>query len=285
MPALSLVDGVSAEYQVLEGKPIIVVKSKDHIKHKSIQYGECVHAFRWVSTGKSQSWQSEVTIRNAVPAAFEETVASDGSQQLTITMGGMAPAAGIVKERMVGQLRVPGVHIDVPWGRDVWLSLFRSPWFPLKAQLSRGQLSLTHETSTAAASIVDQGDGRLVFTLQVSGQDFKKASLIMKRDVGFGFSEEPIGEVVSGTGAFEWRPILREFDLLLVTHGSFSMNQLADLIQGFGGQVNKGMLSGDSVPGDFVLCDGPSVDFTVELRGDRGFLEHPSDQAELKLSW
>ena len=124
-----------------------------------------------------------------------------------------------------------------------------------------------------------------MFTLQVSGQDFKKASLIMKRDVGFGFSEEPIGEVVSGTGAFEWRPILREFDLLLVTHGSFSMNQLADLIQGFGGQVNKGMLSGDSVPGDFVLCDGPSVDFTVELRGDRGFLEHPSDQAELKLSW
>ena len=46
-----------------------------------------------------------------------------------------------------------------------------------------------------------------------------------------------------------------------------------------------GSLSETYAPGDFVLCDGPSVDFTVELKGDRGFLEHPTDQAGLKLSW
>jgi hypothetical protein len=285
VPALSLAKDLTAEYEVLGGNPVITLHSADRIKHRSIQTGDCIHQFRWVSTGKSERWESTISLANSSPAQFEESVGADGGQILTLHMREMTPAAGVVQGRMVGQFTVPGVRIDVPWGRDVWLCLFRSPWFPLKLRLDRDRLSVAHASSSATALVSAFGDGGISMSLDVSGADFKKASVAVKRTLGYYSSEEVMGEVISGSQTFQWNPIFRSFDLLLLTHGSLGMGELENLIRGFGGVLGSGILGGGSVTGDFVLCDGPTTSYTLVLRGHRGLLENAQDTAPMGLSW
>lgn len=118
-------------------------------------------------------------------------------------------------------------------GRDIWIYLIRSPWFPLRFSLSKSLLSLTHDQSVANASITIDASGGLSAIVSNTGTSFKKISLVMSRRVGEFVSEEMIGEIETGTSNLPWRPILRNFDLCLVTSSSMSMGELAGIAQGW----------------------------------------------------
>ena len=58
-----------------------------------------------------------------------------------------------------------------------------------------------------------------------------------------------------------------------------------DIVRGLGASVSSGFLGGGTMQGDFVLCDGPSMGYSVMLTGDSGFLEHPHDETGVTLTW
>lgn len=215
----------------------------------------------------------------------EEATDSDGSQTLTFMLQESMPAAGLLRCRWEGMVLAPAIHIDVPMGRDVWIYLIRSPWFPLKPYLSKPSLSLVHDQSAANASINIDSTGGFSAAVSNTGTSFKKVSLVMSRRVGEFVSEEIIGDVDSGTTNLSWRPIMRSFDLCLVTSSSMSMGQLAGIAQGLGAQFSSGLFGPGSLLGDFVLCDGPRTGYSLSLRGDLGLFRHEEDSTMAGLRW
>lgn len=285
MPVYSLVSGIDAEYGVGAGKPIIRLKSRGGIRHRAFYTGTGVLLFHWVQEGKSQAWRCDTSISDPQIIQPEESTDSDGSQLLTITLQESIPAAGLLRRRWEGTVLAPAIHIDVPMGRDVWIYIIRSPWFPLKLSPSKPVLSIAHDQSVANASINIDPTGNLSATLSNAGTSFKKVSLVMSRRVGEFVSEEVIGEVESGTTNLSWKPIMRSFDLCLVMSSSMSMSELAGVAQGLGAQFSSGFFGPGSLYGDYILCDGPRTGYSLSLKGDLGMFRHEEDSTVASLSW
>jgi len=270
---------------IAEGHPEVRLKSKDKIKHRGVYGGIATLLFHWVQENKTESWRFEPSLPQATQLQTDETTDSDGSQLLTISPGDLVPASGLLRGNWVGTFLAPAVHIDVPWGADIWIFLFRSPWFPLKLSLAKSNLMVAHKQSTAAAVLTQSAGGAFSASLSSSGGDIKNASLVMKRKIGQFTSEEPICSVEAGVVSQAWAPITRQFDLCLVTSSTMSMSELAVVAKGMGADTSQGFLGPGSIQGDFVLCDGPLTKYSLDLRGDLGFLRHEEDSSDASLSW
>ena len=261
------------------------IRSSSKLNAKAVNVGTGQMVFHWVNYGKSSSWKCDISMPDPTAVQVEETVGADGSQKLEAELKNVFPAGLLLQGQMVGTLVAPAVHINVPWMRDVWVFLVRSPWFPLKFQLDQPALSVQHDASRISASFGASADGSLAAQLTVDGTDFKKATLAVKRTLGSYSSEEVICEVEGGSQAFAWKPIARNFDLLLVTGETMSEAELLKLADGLGAKTSRGLLGLGSVEGDFVLCDGPGMSYTWILRGHRGLMENVVDQTNARFTW
>ena len=261
------------------------LKSRNRIKHRGVYGGIATLLFHWVQEGKTQSWRFEPSLPQPRPVQTEETTDGDGSQLFTMHPDDLIPASGLLRGNWVGTLLAPAVHIDVPWGSDVWVFLFRSPWFPLKLSIAKTTLLVAHNQSTATALLAQSAGGALSASLSSSGGDMKNASLVMKRRIGQFASEEPICSIEAGAVSQTWEPILREFELCLVTSSTMSMGHLAEIAKGLGADTSRGFLGPGTIQGDFVLCDGPLTQYSLDLRGDLGFLRHGEDSSDVSLTW
>ncbi len=241
--------------------------------------------FHWVQEGKTQAWRFDTSIPDAHSIQPEETIDKDGSQLLTFRLGELLPAAALLRGRWEGTFLAPAIHLDVPLGRDIWVFLLRSPWFPLKLSLKKQNMSVANDQSIANATLTPGPMGTLSATISNPDNSFKKVSLIMKRKVGEFLSEEPIGEVETGQATLVWRPIIRNFDLCLLTSSSMSRGQLSEIARGLGAQFSQGLFSPGSLHGDYLLCDGPLTQYSLTLKGDLGFFQHLEDSTEATLTW
>ena len=284
MAVYNLVKDVEVEYIIAAGKPVVRLKSGGHLKHRAIYGGTAQLLFHWVQEGKTQVWKFEPSMPEPRLVQAEETN-EGGAQLLTMTLDEILPATGIIKDRMQGIIAAPAVHINVPWGYDIWMFLIRSPWFQLRPRIDRTTLLVEHDSGRAVASISPSGTGGISAELSVSGTSFKKASITIRRTIGQFTSDELIGEVQTGEQTYTWDPIMRSFDLCLVTHATMTESHFVDLMRGLGASVSSGFLGGGTMQGDFVLCDGPSMEYSVTLTGDSGFLEHPHDETGVALTW
>jgi len=234
VPVYSLIGGIQVEYGVGAGQPIVKLKSSRGIAHRAVYTGTGVLFFHWVQEGKTQAWRCDSSMLDPQIIQPEEATDTGGSQTLTFTLQESMPAAGLSRCRWEGMFLAPAIHVDVPMGRDIWIFLIRSPWFPLKPSVSKPLLSIAHDQSIANASINIDPTGGLTAAVSNTGTSFKKVSLVMSRRVGEFVSEEVIGEVGSGTGNLSWRPIMRSFDLCFAMSSSMSMGELAEVAQGLG---------------------------------------------------
>ncbi len=247
--------------------------------------GLAVLLFHWVQQGKTQAWRFDPSIPEPQPIQPEETTDKDGSRLLTFTLGELLPAAGLLRRRWEGVFLAPAIHLDVPMGRDIWVFLLRSPWFPLKLSLKRQNLSVATGQSVANATLTPGPTGALSATISNPGPSPKRVFLTMKRKVGEFVSEESIGEVDAGMANQVWRPIIRNFDLCLVTSSSMSMGELSEIARGLGAESSPGLFGPGSLRGDFLLCDGPLTEYSLTLRADLGFFQHSEDSTDATLTW
>ncbi|HZY46275.1 MAG TPA: hypothetical protein VFE96_00625 [Candidatus Bathyarchaeia archaeon] len=285
MPVYSLVGEIQTEYDIAGGKPIVRITSAGGVRHRAVYTGIATLLFHWVQTGKTQSWRFDPSISNPQIIQPEETTDSNNNQLLTFTLPELLPATGLLKGRWEGAFFAPAIHIDVPWGADIWIFLLRSPWFPLRLSLTKQTLTLVDGQSVASASVTAQPAGTLSTTISSPGTPFKKVSLIMNRQMGQFVSQEPISEIEAGTINQEWRPIFRNFDLCLVTKSSMGIGQLSQIAQGLGADFSSGFFGPGSLKGEFILCDGPLTQYSLAAKGDLGFLRHVEDLTQVALTW
>jgi len=285
MPSYSLAGGIDATYAVAAGKTTVAISSRSRLNQRAVYVGTGQMIFHWVQEGKTQVWRCDTTMLDPVTAQVQERTEEDGSQRLEVELTEVYPAGLLLQGRVVGTLMAPAVHVDVPMGSDVWVFLVRSPWFPMKLSVERPALAVEHGADKAAASLGVAVDGSLSAQVSLSGTAFKSASLLVKRTLGSYSSEEMVSEIGVGTQTALWKPIVRVFDLVLVTKGNVSESQFADIARGLGAEVSSGFFGTGSLQGDFVLCDGPAFSYAWVLKGHRGFLENEEDRTGAKLSW
>ncbi len=285
MPVYSLLSNVTVEYAIAEGKPLVRLRAPQGIRSRGAYGGTGVMFFHWVQEGKTQAWRYDPSIPEPSELTPEVSTDPSGAQLLTFSMESLLPASGLLRGRWEGAFLAPAIHIDVPLGADVWVFLLRSPWFPLKITADKSMLSVVHDASTATASVSPSGDGGLAIALSCSGPSIKRATLLMKRKVGQFSSEEVVAEVEKGQADQVWRPIIRQFELCLLTSGSMSERQLSEWAGGLGAAYSSGFLGPGNLEGDFILCDGPLTEYSLTLRGDLGFMRHAEDTASVTLSW
>ena len=111
------------------------------------------------------------------------------------------------------------------------------------------------------------------------------AVMSIRRMVANNISDELIGEVEAGTQTFAWKPIVRNYDLLLTTFGKMDISQIEDLARGLRGDGLVGPHPRGEGPGDLVLCDCPRIQYSLVLTGDRGWLKHDTDEGRVMVTW
>lgn len=289
-PSYNMTGGQEAWYNVSQkGNATVSVRSSQPMKPRTVYVGTASLEFMWVSSGKSSHWQFTPTILDPTQAQFTETITeNEQSQVINVELGNrMFPATGLIKTNATGEIRAPAVHFDLPYAFDLWVVLLRSPWFPLKVGVEKSPLTISHGSAQAMAEVESsnfEDRKSLRADITVNGEGFKRVWLTLQRSTSRASIEETIGEVASGIGTFTWKPFLRTFDVVLVTSSSMSLSAFLDFLKYLGADA-KQSLWGSYMPSEFLLCDGPAMNYTLQLRGEKHFVGHEEDKTKISLNY
>lgn len=278
-----------AWYQTAEnGEVTVSVRSKTPLKPRAINVGEASLQFYWVHTGNSSHWQFTPTLINSRQANYSES--TDGQNQtIDIEFGkGIFPASGLINSKVCGEIRAPAVHFDLPYAYDLWLFILRSPQTPPRVQAEKLSLSITHALAQAVAQIkcgneIFGDEGTLRVYLNIHGEGFTKVEVNMKRHTKHSAVTETLGDVSDGGGSFSWRPQVRNFDVMLATSSSMAQGTLLDFLKYLGAEVKTGLFG--SINGDFLLCDGPAMKYTLSLKGEKKYIGKEEDETNVTVNF
>jgi hypothetical protein len=288
MASYSIGCNKEAAYSVSENGVVTVsVRSVEPINPRAVYAGTASLLFRWVHTGKTTTWQFTPTLLNSTPMQFTQIKTEDGQSQITTVQfsGGLFPATGIIQSNVTGQIMAPAIHFDLPFAYDLWVILLRSPQAPLKLEILNPSLNIKHGSAQASLQVSsatsDEGDFLRAYA-SVQGEGYKRVYVSLKRSVDGASIEESLGEVADGMGTFSWKPFTRSFDLALVTCSSISASDFAGFLEALGAQTNVSVWN-PSLQNSFLLNDGPTIGYTLSLKGDKGLFRHDEDKTQITL--
>ena len=255
----NMASGYEASYVVSQdGNTTVNIRSSSPLKFRAVYVGTASLEFMWVSSGKSSHWQFTPTILDPTLAQYKEITSDDGRSQIVdVDIGNrMFPAAGILKTSITGEIRAPAVHFDIPRAYDLWVFPLRSPWFPMKINVEKTPLTISHGSARAEAQIESSftnlsNEKSLRVDASVYGEGFKRVWLTLKRSVNRASVEETIGEVTNGLGSFTWKPTLSNFDVVLVTYSNMDLTQFLDFLKYLGAETHKSFFTGSFMQNDF----------------------------------
>jgi hypothetical protein len=290
--------GYDAQYRISQfGEITVSVRSSQPTKFRAIYVGSANLEFNWVLTGMITTWKFNPSLLDPKPAEFTQTASEDGVGQIVSVVLGkedeMPPTAGFLRPAISGAIRTPGIHFETSHAHDIWVFLLRSlSQAPLKLEFEKTSLTITHGSAQARALISSStdADGRELLKAEAttSGEGFHKVYLSIRRTLGEFSTDETIGEVGTEMRTFTWKPVLRSFDALLVTSSAMSIYEFLEFLKSLGAGTTKGgislSLSGVYMLNDFFLCDGPTVDYTLRLTGERHILGHVHDESKMFLN-
>lgn len=280
--------GHQATYYVSpSGNVMVNVQSALPLKFRAVYVGTARIQFMWVSSGKSTHWQFTPTLQDSTPAQFSQ---DPTNQNISVDLGNrLFPAAGIIKTNVTGEILAPAIHFDIPFGTDLWVFLLRSVWFPMKITFDKSQLSISHDSAQATAELqvgssgFGGDEGSLKAYVSTFGEGFKKVTLKLKRQVGNVSIEQNLGELISGSETFTWKPTVNNFDAILVANSTMYINQFVDFLRSLGAQTHSGFFSGSYLQDTFFLGDAPAVNYSMQLTGEKGFLMHSHNETAIHL--
>jgi hypothetical protein len=264
------------------GKTAISITSRSPLKYRAAYTGLANLGFNWVHTGKSTSWVFRPTLLDGKPATVRQETAQDGTNQITIELDRVMPPAGFIKTNATGAIRATAVHFDFALAYDLWIFLLCSSPAPLKLGFDKPSLAIRNGSAQASAWLSSRSEEpQLKAEASLSGDGFTRASMVVKRSIGDFKKEEAIGEFTEGLATFTWKPVLPNLNVVLVTHSDMSLQSFLAFLRSLGVDAKGGYFSFSYLPADFILSDGPDMEYTLQLAGDKRFLGHKKDQTRL----
>ncbi len=273
-----------AYYKLHEnGDATVTVRSKKPLKPRAVYIGEATMQFMWVHTGKTSNWTFTPSIPNPKSAQISQVM--DGQDQVTtIELGKVTPASGMVDANGCGEFRASAVHFDLPYATDLWVFILKSPSEPLKVAADKALLNIAHTLAYATAQIENSSNEESLRTyVTVHGEGFMNIILNLKRQTAYSKTEEAITEFKYGAVAAIWRPTIRSFDVTLTTPSGMAHGAFFDFLKTLGADVQSGSIFG-ILKNDFVLCDGPAMQYTLTLKGEKKYIGKEEASTAIKLS-
>jgi hypothetical protein len=226
--------------------------------------------FRWVSTGKTTSWQFMPSLLDPTPAQFSQ---DPQGQSVNVDLGNrLFPAAGIIRHNVTGEITAPAIHFDIPYATDLWVFLLRSPWFLMKVGFEKSPLSVSHDSTEAMAELQGGVEGEadaLTAFVSMHGTGFKKVYLTLKRSVGRESIEQTLGELTDGAQTYTWKPAPANFNTILVANSSMCIGQFLDFLHSLGAETHSGFFTlGNYMANNFMLGDSSAVNYSLQLVGE-----------------
>ncbi len=96
-------------------------------------------------------------------------------------------------------------------------------------------------------------------------------------------TEESLGEIKYGGLSATWQPTVKDFDVILTTSSSMTEPAFVGFLESLGAEVKKGFFA--SLKGDFLLCDGPAIEYTLILKGEKRYIGKEEDKTSIKLGY
>ncbi len=267
---------------------MVTVQSLSAFKFRAAYAGTASMQFKWVSSGHSAHWQFMPTLLDdKAPARFSQR---NQGQVTTIELANrFTPAVGLIKPNVSGEILAPAIHFDIAYASDLWVFLLRSPWFPLRIGFGKSPLSISHGLAGAMAELQccnpDFGlENQLKAYVSTRGGDFKKVRLILERRMRNAKEATVLGELTEGTAAFSWKPQVPSFDTVFTANCNMQLNKFVGFLQTLGAKRGGSLTFGSSLQGTFLLSDGPAMNYTLRLVGDKGFFGREKDETKLTLT-
>ena len=63
------------------------------------------------------------------------------------------------------------------------------------------------------------------------------------------------------------------------------LSDFVGVLNSLGAGAKQGFFSLGYLPNDFLLCDGPAMDYTLSLKGEKHFMGHEEDKTKLTLNY
>jgi len=281
-----------ASYTTLAGGNVVVsVASEKPMNFRSVSIGTASMEFYWVNSGKSSHWQFAPTLIDPTPA--EHSIRIDDMQReiVDVQLGKkFFPATGLVKSNLIGEIRAPAVHFDLPHAYDLWVFILRSPWFPIGINIEKSPLVIAHNSAQAQAELQSvpssvAGDQNLRVDVNLHGEGFKQVLVKLKRSTSRASEDTLLGELKSGMETFTWKPSIGNFNVVLSTYSNMDIYQFSDFLKFFGAEVQQQVFGfGRFMNQTFLLSDGIGLNYVLQLTGDTHILGHATDETNIRLS-
>jgi hypothetical protein len=246
----------------------------------------------WVSSGKSSHRQFTPSLIDPTPVQVAE--AAEGQNQvLTVELHGrLFPACGLIKTNITGEIRAPAVHFDLPFAMDLWVFALRSSCFPLKIGVAKSPLTIANGSAEALAQLevgssnFGGSESSLKAYLSMHGEGFKRVTLSLQRSIDGVSVEQVVGEITDGIETYAWTPSISSFDVVLVASSNIYLSQFLGFLRYLGAETKESIFAlGNFLPTNFLLCDGPAINYTMRLLGEKGLLGlHEKDQTHITLN-
>jgi hypothetical protein len=262
------------------GKVTVTVRSKTPLKPRAIYVGEAAMQVTWNYSNKGSHWQFTPTIIEPLEAKY--TSEMNGPEQvITIDAGKALSASGMFTSNVCGELRAPAIQFDLPYATDLWLFILRSPQRPVQVTADKAMLNIAHTLAYVTAE-VQCGDSLHTY-VTMHGEGFMDVFVNLKRETSYCASEETLTELKYGASTVNWKPTVRDFDVLLTTWSAMGYSDFLGLLEALGADVEKDY--SPCLKGDFVLCDGPAIKYTLTLKGEKKYIGKEEDKTAIKLGF
>jgi hypothetical protein len=200
------------------------------------------------------------------------------------------PCCGIRTSTCEGYIISPAYKLEPIDGRSIVLLILAPRTTPHTVEVEKSVLTISKDESEVT---VTSDGGELRCSGAISGQT-KTARIIINRNPELPVYRAGFNQTLSelrGQGEINatWRPVARSFEEHVIAFSPSSMdsNRFA---------LSLGPIDLESIAGylgapefeygkfdDFVIGDGPGVNYTLRLRIDRGLERHDSDETRLTV--
>jgi hypothetical protein len=264
------------------GNTTVTVRSRTPLEPREVFVGEASMQFMWHRNGKTSQWKFTPSIIDPVPALYSEVRDVHG-QAITVVVPKVFPASGLLDTAVIGEIRAPAIHFDLPFETDLWVFILRSPWAQLKVTVEKAQLNINHGLAYVTGQVENcNTDDTLRAYVTIHGEGFTNVLLNFKRYTCNGSTEECLGVIKYGALSATWRPFIRNFDTLLITPSTMTEGDFLEFLATMGAELSGELLK--KLKTDFILCDGPKMHYELTLQGEKRYIGKEEDKTEVKLS-
>jgi hypothetical protein len=273
-------------YVQSDGREYITVEGVGRLKEAF--KGRGILSTSLQSRGRNPILNRQFDLQQMTPAKYSRDESGGISVELEAQF--KSPCCGIRISTGEGYIISPAFRLDPTEGQNITLMILAPRSSPYNVAVEKSVLAISKDESEVTVTS-DGGELRCAGTIS---DQTKTARIVLNRKPELPVYRAQLDQTLSelkGQGPISaiWRPVARSFEQLVFAYYPWKMGSNGLMP----GTVNLDPITnhlgapeiGDPDEfDDFVIGDGPGVNYTLTLRIDRGLERHDSDETRVTVA-